>query len=92
MIILVKINSNHKCWSNENTYTIDKNDAIRLKFSSKIPYKQENCSIHIINPLLSNRQNGFGVFLSESMDCTSMVTIDCLPGSVLINQVRLSFL
>jgi len=59
-----------------------------VKFSPKIAYGNDNCSVYIINPWLINMQNGFGVFISRKMDCSSIVTIDCLPDSILINQIK----
>ncbi len=82
MKILVLINSDDDCWSNENNNTIQKNYASLIQFSSKIAYGQDSCSIHINNPWLPNMQNGFGIFLSQDMDCSSMLTIDCLTDRI----------
>ena len=59
-----------------------------MKFASKIAYGNENCSVHITNPWITNIQNGFGLFLAQSMDCSSVITVDCLPDSYLINRVK----
>ncbi len=63
-----------------------------MKFSPKIAYEKDSCSVHINNPYLSNIQNGFGVFLVRDMDCSSTLTIDCLPESVLskIHSIQLT--
>jgi hypothetical protein len=80
--ILVLINSDDDCWSNENNNTIEKNFAPLIQFSTKIAYGKDSCSVHINNPWLSNMQNGFGVFLVSNMDCSSTVTIDCLTDRI----------
>ncbi len=71
--ILVNINSDDNCSS-----TIEKTFATLVKFSPKIA---NSCSVRINNPWLPNIQNGFGIFLSREMDCSSTLTIDCLPES-----------
>ncbi|CAF1193067.1 unnamed protein product [Adineta steineri] len=84
----IEINSDDDCWSSENNNkTIDKNYATLVKFSPKIAYGKDSCSVFITNPWLKNIQNGFGLFLSREMDCASTLTIDCLPNNNLINQV-----
>jgi len=77
----IEINSDDDCWSNENNKTIKINYAILVKFSPKIAYGKDSCSVHIISPWLANMQNGFGLFLSQKMDCSSTVTVDCLSDN-----------
>ncbi|CAF3555517.1 unnamed protein product [Rotaria sp. Silwood1] len=84
----VTIDSDDACWSNENNSTIEKKYAILVKFSSRIAYGKDNCSVHITNPWLRNMQNGFGLFLSQEMDCSSTLIVDCLPDATLINQTK----
>jgi len=92
LFILVQINSDEDCWTDENNKTIEKNYATLVKFSPKIAYGKDSCSVHIINPWLTNIQNGFGVFLSGDMDCSSTLTVDCLSDSTLINEVKTLFI
>ena len=82
------INSDDDCWSLEKNNTIQKTYATQVKFSPKVAYGKESCSVHIINPWLANLQNGFGVFLSREMDCSSTLIIDCLPESVFSSQEK----
>ncbi len=81
-MVLVNIDTDDDCWSNENNKTIEKNYATLVQFSPKIAYGKDSCSVHIINPWLPNIQNGFGVFLSREMDCSSTLLIDCLPDGI----------
>ena len=88
--VLVHIKSDDDCWSLENNKTIEKNYALLVNFAPKIAYGKGSCSVHIENPWLPNMQNGFGLFLSpQQMDCSSILTINCLPDGVLHNQVNL---
>jgi len=80
----VKIDTDDDCWSNEKNNTIEKIHATLVKFSNN------SCSVHINNPWLSDRQNGFGIFLSREMDCSSTVTIDCLPDNIKNNSIQLT--
>jgi hypothetical protein len=95
IVFLVNIHSDKDCWNNDNN-TISRKYAVLVNFSPKINYEKENCSVHIVNPWSSDIQNGFGVFLPHSMDCSSTVTIECLQGNNLSKQVfchkRLVFL
>jgi len=81
----IEINSDDDCWSIGNNNTI-KDYAVLVKFSPKIAYGKDDCSVHITNPWLTNMQNGFGLFLTRKMDCASTLIIDCLPDSTLINR------
>ncbi|CAF1448350.1 unnamed protein product [Adineta steineri] len=81
----LNIYSHNDCWTNENN-TIMKKHAVLISFSPKFDNESESCSIHISNPWSSDMQNGFGVFLLRQMDCSSTVTIECLPGSSLLKQ------
>jgi len=85
----VRIDSDDDCWSNEKNNTIEKTYATLVQFSPKIAYGQDSCLVHITSPWLPNMQNGFGVFLSQKMDCASIVTIDCLPDSILNNREKI---
>ncbi|CAF0868160.1 unnamed protein product [Adineta ricciae] len=83
----IHIKSDDDCWSLENNKTIEKNYAVLVNFAPKIAYGKDSCSVHIANPWLPNMQNGFGLFLSrQQMDCSSILTINCLPDGVLHNQ------
>ncbi|CAF4209968.1 unnamed protein product, partial [Rotaria sp. Silwood2] len=84
----VTIDSDDDCWSNENNNNIEKRYSMLVKFSSKIAYGSDNCSVHIKNPWPPNTQNGFGLFLSREMDCSSTLIVDCLPDATLINQTK----
>jgi hypothetical protein len=88
LIVLVNIYSDEDCWTNENN-TITKKYAVLVNFSPKVNYEKDSCSLYISNPWLSDMQNGFGTFLPQQMDCSSTVTIECVPGSTYMTQVIL---
>ena len=84
MFFLVLINGDEDCQETER----EKSYAHLVKFSSKVAYGDESCSVSLHNPWLGELQDGFGVFLARKMDCGSMLTVECLPS----NRVRhLSF-
>ncbi len=62
----------------ERNNTIEELDAVQVKFSPKITFEQNNCSVRINNPWVTNPKNGFGIFLPRVMDCSSILIIDCL--------------
>lgn len=73
----------------EDCQNIDRDTAGHLvKFSSQVAYGQDSCSLNLHNQWFAELQNGFGVFLPKRMDCGSIVTVECLPDSVLSNRVR----
>lgn len=76
--ILVNINSDEDCWSMEKNNTVDRSYATLVRFAPKIAYGKHSCAVHVMNPWTRDMQNGFGVFLSRKMDCSSTVTVDCL--------------
>jgi hypothetical protein len=80
--ILVLINSDDDCWSNENTNIIQKDYAHLIKFSPNITYGQHSCSLQINSPWLPNIQNGFGIFLPGEMYCSSTLIINCLTDRI----------
>jgi hypothetical protein len=82
--IVVLINSDEDCQDVERERSV----AHLVKFSSRVAYGQEGCSVNVHSPWFSELQNGFGVFLAKKMDCGSMVTVQCLPDSDHPNQVR----
>jgi hypothetical protein len=86
-ICLVHIVSDEVCQQNEPTKA-ENRFATLIDFAPKQNYDRDNCSVHIANGWSNNMQNGFGVFLARTMDCSSMMTIECLPGSALVNRVR----
>ena len=75
---LVNIHSDDDCWSLEKNNTIDRSFATLVRFSPKIAYGKHSCSVHVTNPWTRDLQNGFGVFLSGGMDCSTSLTIECL--------------
>ena len=85
---LVRIDSDEDCWTPDNGKVIEKSYANQIKFSTKVAYGKDNCSVHIMSPWLPDIQNGFGVFLTRPVDCASTVTVQCLPDSVLSDRVR----
>ncbi|CAF3311005.1 unnamed protein product [Rotaria socialis] len=84
----IRIEEDDDCWSHEKNTTIHRRHAILVKFSSKVAYGKDDCSVHIYNPWLSDMQNGFGLFLSQEMDCSSTLTVDCLPNATLTDQTK----
>ena len=86
VFFLVNIYSDTDCWNNDNN-TINRKYAVLVNFSPRIKFEKENCSVRIVNPWSSDIQNGFGVFLPQTMDCSSVVTIECLQGNNLSKQV-----
>ncbi|UJR08458.1 hypothetical protein I4U23_012728 [Adineta vaga] len=83
----IQIKSDGDCWSHEINKTIEKNYAILVTFAPDIAYGKDDCLVYITNPWLPKIQNGFGLFLSrQQMDCSSTLTVDCLPDSILPNQ------
>ncbi|CAF1018850.1 unnamed protein product [Rotaria sordida] len=84
----VIIGSDDDCWSNEKDNTIEKKYATLVKFSPEIAYGKDNCSVHIISPWLPHMQNGFGLFVSREMDCSSTLIVDCLSDTTLINRTK----
>ena len=85
--LLVYINSDDDCLNNDGDIREEKSYAGLVKFSNKIAYGQNNCSLHFNNPWLIDTQNGFGIFIPRAMDCGSIVTVQCLPDTLLFNQV-----
>jgi hypothetical protein len=85
---LVDIHSDADCWTNDQNI-ITKNFAVLVNFSPKAGYGKDSCSVHIASPWWSDIQNGFGLFLPQTMDCSTTVTIECLPGSTLFNRVMI---
>ncbi|CAF1425932.1 unnamed protein product [Rotaria magnacalcarata] len=84
----IRIEEDDDCWSHEKNTTIHRRHAILVKFSSKVAYGKDDCSVHIHNPWLSDMQNGFGLFVTREMDCSSTLTVDCLPNATLTDQTK----
>jgi len=83
--IFVDIHSDEDFWTNDNNIIMKKFAAL-INFSPKVGYGKDSCSVRIANPWMPDMQNGFGLFLARSMDCSSTVTVECLPGSTLFNR------
>jgi hypothetical protein len=76
------------CWINHNK-TITNKYAVLVNFASNSYSDEDCCSVQIVNPWSEEMQNGFGVFLRQAIDCSSTVTIECLPGSIFLKQVMI---
>ena len=74
----MNIHSDDDCWSIEKNNTVDRSYATLVRFAPKIAYGKHSCAVHVINPWTGHMQNGFGVFLSREMDCSSTLTVECL--------------
>lgn len=74
----MNIHSDDDCWSLEKNNTIDRSYATVVRFFPKLAYGKHPCSVHVTNPWTRDLQNGFGIFLSGEMDCSSSLTIECL--------------
>jgi len=77
------------CGSYENS-TIRNRFGLFVGFGSAIDAEKDKCSMQISNPWSNDMQNGFGVFLPRSIDCSLNITIQCLPGSALVRQAESS--
>lgn len=84
----MKIESDDDCWTPEKNNTVRNFPGILVRFSPKVAYGQDNCSVRISSPWTLKMQNGFGLFVSREMDCSSKLTVECLPDGTLINRVR----
>ncbi|CAF1601801.1 unnamed protein product [Adineta ricciae] len=80
------IHSIDDCWAIETNNTITDAHSALISFSPILAEKIDPCSVHITNPWISEIQNGFGVYLPHGMDCSSIITIECLPGSALFQH------
>lgn len=85
--ILVQINFDDECGSNKSNNLLKKDYAALVTFSSKVSYGTDDCTVHITNPWLTNIQYGFGLFIARQLDCSSMLTVDCLTASSSTNEV-----
>ncbi|UJR37794.1 hypothetical protein I4U23_030485 [Adineta vaga] len=80
------IHSIDDCWTNERNITISDTYGVLISFSPTLADRIDPCSIHISNPWSSDIQNGLAVYFPHTMDCSSTITVDCLPGSALLHQ------
>ena len=83
---LVNIDADKDCWINNNN-TITRKYAVLVNFLPKLNQEIDSCSVGISNPWSNEMQNGIGVFLPQPIDCSTTVTVECMPGSSLIKQV-----
>ncbi len=72
-----------------NNKTITNKYAVLVNFSPGFHSENENCAVQISNPWAADMQNGFGVFLTRRIDCSSTITVECLPGSTFLQQVMI---
>jgi hypothetical protein len=72
-----------------NNKTMMNKYGVLVNFSPDFHSEKESCSVKISNPWEADKQNGFGVFLTGPIDCSSSVTIECLRGGIFLQQVMI---
>lgn len=77
------------CWTRNNKTITDKY-AVLVNFTPPLPSERETCSIQISNPWTDDIQNGFAIFRTRPIDCSSVITIECLPERTALRQVTFS--
>jgi hypothetical protein len=72
-----------------NNKTIMNKYSVLVNFSPEFHSEKDICSVQISNPWNTDMQNGFGVFITREIDCSSSVTVECLPGGTFLQQVMI---